>query len=242
MAPRTLLIADGNEQFSKALAELLQEHFDVCLSHSGPDALEMLCTRRCKFLVLNLTLPELDGLTLLERAAQQDVHPVTLAITRLNNDYICEAAARLDVRYLMLRTSDIQSIASRMVDIAQSSSLQPVKLTPEAYAAQLIDSMKAPALKGYALAVTAIPILARDLEQSMTNEVYVDTAHACSCKSSSVERNIRNFLSSAWKHGDPAFWQRYFPGYTRYPVVSDFLTRMAIDLRQKIEAGEVLPL
>ena len=66
-----LLIADGNEDFREALAEALQGQYHVRTCDSGRQALELLRTFRPDVLAMNLILPEIDGITLLEQSSQE---------------------------------------------------------------------------------------------------------------------------------------------------------------------------
>ncbi len=66
---RKLLIADCSEDYRTALANALTDHYHVLCCRTGTEALDILRRENPDILVLDLMLPELDGLTLLERAA-----------------------------------------------------------------------------------------------------------------------------------------------------------------------------
>ena len=77
-----LLIADGTEEFRLALAEQLAGSFVIRCCHQGKQALEMIDSFRPDVLVLDLMLPELDGISLLQQLAERNAMPVESASGR----------------------------------------------------------------------------------------------------------------------------------------------------------------
>lgn len=73
-----LLIADGNEEFRRALAAELQGAYHVRCCGDGKEALSLLRSFVPDVLVLDLMLPELDGISLLQSAASAGLCPMVL--------------------------------------------------------------------------------------------------------------------------------------------------------------------
>ena len=65
---QTLLIADSNDAFRQQLAEAFKPHYHIFTCADGREALEILRREHCDCLVLDLMLPELDGISMLEMA------------------------------------------------------------------------------------------------------------------------------------------------------------------------------
>ena len=78
---RKLLIADCNEDYRAALAAALSSQYHVLCSRTGTEALALLYQEQPDIFLLDLMLPELDGLTLLERAYADNIRPMVLAAT-----------------------------------------------------------------------------------------------------------------------------------------------------------------
>jgi len=78
---RKLLIADCNEDYRTALAAALGSQYHVLCCRSGTEALALLYQEHPDIFVLDLMLPELDGLTLLERVSANGICPMVLAAT-----------------------------------------------------------------------------------------------------------------------------------------------------------------
>ena len=81
-----LLLADGSDEFRAALSQALADHFHVCCCKTGKEALEQALLSPPDIMVLDLMLPELDGLSLLEALHMANIFPVVLATTRLLSD------------------------------------------------------------------------------------------------------------------------------------------------------------
>ena len=220
-----LLIADSNEEFRLALAEALRTRYHVRCCRSGREALELLRRETPDILVLNLMLPELDGITLLEKAVAEGIFPMVLAATPLLNDYVLESAERLGIGYLMLKPCDVQAAAVRVQD-------------PHTLAADLLLTLGISTKhNGFAYMREAMVLAVRDPGQPITKVLYPEVARICGCKHGHVERSIRSALESAWDRRDAQIWQKYFPNANRRPTNTVFVSRMAEELRQRLEDG-----
>ena len=232
-----LLIADGNEEFRTALSEALQGAYHVRSCRTGKEALSLLQSFNPDVLVLDLILPEMDGISLLEHAAAGSLRPMVLATTRLTNDYILDSVTRLGVDYLMLRPCDVPSTVARIRDLSRR--LHPPLITPPDPVTQvsnLLLSLGIPTrLKGYQLAREAILIMARNPDMAITKELYPAVAAVCGGDKAHVERSIRSAVSTAWASRDDRIWQLYFrpgpDGSIRRPTNGTFITRLADSLR-----------
>lgn len=232
-----LLIADGNDDFRTALAEALQGQYYVRTCATGREALEQLRSYGPDILVLNLLLPEIDGITLLEQAVREQIRPMVLVTTRYQNDYIMEAVTRLGVGYVMMRPCEIPAAVARIRDLSRR--LDPPLFSapdPHTQVTNLLLTLGIPTrLKGYQQAKEAILRMAADPDQSITKELYPAVAAVCGGDWRHVERTIRSAIAAAWKKRDERIWQHYFPpepdGTVRKPTNGDFITRMAEALR-----------
>lgn len=232
-----LLIADDNEEFRQALAEALQDMYYIRTCRTGREALSLLRSFSPDVLVLNLMLPEMDGISLLENAVRSGIRPMVLATTPLDNDYVVESVSRLGVEYLMRRPCDVPSTVSRIRDLSRR--LKPPLISrpdPMSHVSNLLLALGfATRLNGYALVREAILIKARNPDYAITKELYPAVAAACRCRKDHVERSIRSAINNAWKRRDDQVWQRYFhpeaDGTIPRPTNGAFITRLADSLR-----------
>lgn len=232
-----LLIADGNEEFRQALADALQGAYFVRTCRTGKEALSLLHSFGPDVMVLDLMLPEMDGISLLENAVSAHIRPMVLATTRLTNDYILESITRLGVDYVMMRPCDIPSTVARVRDLSRR--LNPPLIAPpdpKTQVSNLLLSLGIPTrLKGYLLAREAILLMAQNPDLAITKELYPAVASICGGDKDHVERSIRSAVATAWNNRDDRIWQLYFTpgadGIIKRPTNGTFISRLADSLR-----------
>lgn len=238
-----LLIADGNEEFAMALEEGLQGAYHVRTCRDGKKALALLKSYNPDVFVLDLMLPELDGISLLQSAVQEGICPMVLATTRFQSDYVLESIDRLGVGYLMVKPCDIRATVARIGDLSRH--LKPpaaVLPDPKAYISDLLISLGIRTkLNGYAYLREAVLLMAKDPNQSITKELYPAVGSLCRCDANNVERSIRSAIVAAWNRRDDRIWQLYFPpgpdGIIPRPSNAAFISRLADSLLLGRENG-----
>lgn len=239
MGMQKLLIADGTEAFRLTLANHLRGAYAIRLSQEGHDTLEQLCTYQPDVLVLDLMLPGLDGISILQMAAEAGIHPVVLATTRYISDYILEAAERLGIDYIMMKPCDIRATVARISDLTQHED-SPFAQDPKSDVAKLLMALGIPTkLRGYVYLQEAIMESMRDPHQQITKALYPRVAHLTDSSSVQVERSIRSAITSAWNTRDEQLWRLYFQsdcnGNVPKPTNGTFITRLASRLCTDIE-------
>ena len=228
-----LLIADGTEEFSQALCDALRGVYYVRACADGCEALELLRTYSPDVLVLDLMLPGLDGISLLQQAAAAGMCPTVLATSRFINDYVLDAVDRLGVGYLMMKPCDVHATVARISDLSRRIR-RPIltKPDPRTQVSNLLLALGVPTkLRGYAYLREAILIMAANPGQSITKELYPAVGEQCGSTAMHVERSVRSAISSAWEHKDPRLWNIYFPpdgdGREMKPTNAAFISRLA---------------
>lgn len=106
-----LLIAVKSEIIADSLASALSI-YDIHICDTGPDALAMLETLQPEILLLDLSLPVIDGLTLLRRSHYKPKH--ILALTNFVNTAVLQAAADAGVQALILIPCTIRYIVQQL--------------------------------------------------------------------------------------------------------------------------------
>lgn len=111
-----LLIAVRSEDLSAALTEVLTEH-EICVCHTGVDAQAALETLRPDVLIVQLSLPWVSGLTVLQEAVHKP--PVILALTSLLENGVLQAAAKAGVQDMLLLPCSVQNIVRHLDALLQ---------------------------------------------------------------------------------------------------------------------------
>ena len=207
-----ILIADSSEEFCSALSDILEKTHQVHTVSEGFDALHLLQSFRPDVLVLDMMLPGLDGISILQEAARCGLRPMVLATTKYANDFMVEAAARLEVGYMMVKPCDVKATAQRLQDLAEHIR-QPVVVRPDSRTVvsnTLLALGISTKLRGYAYLREAILEMMINPGQSVTKELYPAVGKMCGATSIQVERSIRSAIGKAWESRDEAMWQLYF--------------------------------
>ena len=233
-----LLIADSSEIFTAALASVLEDRFDISICADGPSALELLQVNTPDILILNLMLPYMDGLTVLQEASHQP--KIIIAITMHMSSYVEQAVSSHGVDYTMISPS-VDAVVLRLLDLLQQYSAPPDSSDLLALTLHHLRLLNMPThLDGYRQLCIALPLFAQNPGQFLTKELYPTVARLYGCKDMrSVEHSIRKAIQAAWKQRDNAVWRKYFSagsqGHIPCPTSKEFLCRLAQILRT--EAG-----
>ncbi|MBQ9149216.1 MAG: response regulator [Oscillospiraceae bacterium] len=228
-----LLIADGSEDFRQALADVLNGAYILRLCWEGHETLELMRSFKPDILVLDLMLPGLDGITILQHAADAGMQPMVLATSRYVSDYVVDAINKLGVEYVMIKPCDARATVARISDLTQRLK-KPLfsQPDPRAEVSNLLLALGVPTkLRGYAYLREAILELMRNPGQPVTKELYPTVGTLCCATAVQVERSIRSAIAAAWAKRDEHLWRMYFQpepdGTMPRPTNAAFISRLA---------------
>ncbi len=211
MEKRKLLIADSNEEFCETLESVLKDEFTIRIVHSGNAAVALLDSFRPDVLVTDVMLAGLDGIRVLEYAAEHGHKLKTLVTMSYRSDYVFDQLAQLDVSYVLLKPCELQVVAERIRDVAtQCTQIQPQN-DSQKLATILLQLGLNPKHNGYHYLCTAIEIYAQDHSQSLTKELYVAVGAIYGVRWQQVERSIRTAVEFAFNRRDEQVWRQWFP-------------------------------
>lgn len=242
MEAPVLLIADSNPEFREALGDLLQGCCRVHCCGTGTEAAELLQALRPQILVLDLMLPEIDGISLLHSAHEQGLRPKVLATTSLLSPYVMEKLLELGVAYLLRRPCDVHCAARRVEDLCRR--VHDSDIGPQACLSGILRSL---GFSGSHTGTRCLPIAvmldAQDPGQAYTKELYPETGRLCDppISGDQVEKLIRYAIEKAWARGNKAEWSRYFApdqnGEFTKPSNGQFISRMTEVLKNWQNSG-----
>lgn len=233
METMTVLIADSSEEFRSTLTNALQGNYRIRSCRTGKEALDILQRTPPDVLILDLMLPELDGISLLQTISVSGIHPTILATTRLANDYVVEATTKLGVEYLMIKPCDVRAIVSRVNDLCRKRPRPKISAPgSRTHISNLLISLGiSTKLRGYPYLREAVLRMVGNPMQSITKELYPSVARQFGCNSAQVERSIRNAIQGAWNQRNDSLWAQIFQpdetGTVPRPSNATFITRLA---------------
>ena len=221
-----ILIADSSAVFSGALASKLKAEFQIAVCADGYAALELLPRYQPDILILNLMLPYMDGLTLLQQTPFQP--RVILAITMHMSNYLEQAVYSLGIDYTLIAPT-AEVVVRRLRDLLQQYRLPAESADLHSKASHHLKMLRIPThLDGYRQLAAALPIFAENPQQLLTKELYPAVAGICGSKDSrAVEHSIRKAIQAAWRHRDIAIWRKYFSVRDICPTNKEFICRLA---------------
>jgi len=247
-----ILIADDDRPYASALAEFFgtYEDYQVCgIAENGHKALEMVEKCQPDLLILDLVMPNLDGIGVLERLREQSTGkiPQVIFITSFAQANLTKKAMELGAAYYMMKPFDMETLEKRIHQISESGNvieiIPPRTTSLEVDITRVIHQMGVPAhVKGYQYLRDAIMLVCEEvnLMGAVTKELYPMIAEKYNTTASRVERAIRHAIELAWDRGNVDLMNRYF-GYTinierGKPTNSEFIAMIA----DKMRMGEKL--
>jgi two-component system response regulator (stage 0 sporulation protein A) len=212
MQTNKLLIADSSEELCRALNDLLGQRYHICTCHSGDRALELLRSFSPDLIYIDLMLPQIDGLAVLQTALQEGIRPAMLVSVGLQSPYIERALSRLQVDYVLKKPCSAKVIAGHIDELAGAAHGAPVKASDlqAEIAGILVQLGFKNNLSGFRYVVSGLPMFAENPQQTVTKELYPAIGKLHGKTGEQVERAIRNAIELAWQRKDERIWRMYF--------------------------------
>ena len=251
-----VMLADSSEDFCDLMCKSLEDEGDIEVvgtAQDGLEALSLLREAQPDVLLLDLVLPGLDGMGVLQRMGETGAHPATIVVTAFYSERMAAGAAAMGVWYFIPKPCDTAALAVRIRQCVErgefhGGSAYSTEMKTSggdadlmATVTEIIHEIGVPAhIKGYQYLREAIILTVQDMEiiNSVTKVLYPAVARKYSTTPSRVERAIRHAIEVAWDRGDIETLQKFF-GYTvsnikGKPTNSEFIAMIAdsLSLRQ----------
>ena len=244
---RTVVLADANEEYRALLAEAIEktgEFHVVGIAADGGETLRSVEQEKPDFLLIDLILPHMDGLSVLSKLKKQEEGgPTVIALSSFCSQQTVAAAGALGAAAFMVKPCTDEAILENM-RLLQGSREEELH-TPglENLVTSIIHEVGVPAhIKGYQYVREAIMISVEDMDviNSVTKVLYPEVAKRFGTTPSRVERAIRHAIEVAWDRGDLETLQKFF-GYTvsnakGKPTNSEFIAMISDRIRLQLKA------
>lgn len=246
-----VLVVDDNAQMRNLIKDCLEMTDNihvVGMASNGKEALDMVKRFQPDIMMLDLIMPDLDGMGVLERLGTLGVkRPRVMVLSAMGHENVVQDAMRLGAEYYMVKPSEVEAICKRVREMSvDRSKIDKVKLpnapAPVHAAAQSLDeeitsiflTIGIPAhIKGYHFLREAVKMVINDndLINSITKELYPGVAKRFNTSASKVERAIRHAIEVAWNRGRIDYINNIF-GYNVFtkqdkPTNGEFIALIA---------------
>ncbi|NLY73775.1 MAG: sporulation transcription factor Spo0A [Firmicutes bacterium] len=260
MSEIKIVIADNNRELCATLADLIELHDDMELigaAYDGIEALQMVEEKKPNVLILDITMPYLDGIGVMEKLAEFENPPIVIILTAFEQEAMIQRLIAMGASYYMVKPFDAATLIERIKQFAggrQTSPLKAIKATEEPgiynsnrrekssnqlelEVSKLFHEMGIPAhFRGYAYLRDAIIMAAREVEVlgNITKNLYPRIAEKYRSSPSGVESAIRHTIEIGWERGNSEFIREFFGaenGKNRFPTTASFIAKVADKLR-----------
>ena len=239
----TVLIADDNPDFANTLTSYIKEDEEfeiIAIARDGREAVDMILNTQPDVALLDVIMPHLDGLGVLERvnAARMNKTPMFIMLSAVGQDKITQRSLDLGAEYYVMKPFDITLLLQRIKEIKKYQPSQfrnnninreikapYIEISPEkkkdqenleALVTNVIHEVGVPAhIKGYQYLREAIMMVVNNIDviNQITKQLYPDIAVKYHTTPSRVERAIRHAIEVAWGRGQAETVENIF-GYT----------------------------
>ena len=226
-----LLIVDHNDVFVMAVNHVLGADFEITSCQDGETALEMLSSFQPQVLIINLSLPYKDGLTVLQQTPYRP--PVIIAVSNFISPFVEKACLAVNVSYLMTSPC-LNALRVQTLSMVQQWEFDRTKPDLPAQAKFLLHTLNFPTHRvGYRQLCKAIVMYYKDRDQCLDTVLYAELARMFQKSSGqTVERAMRSVIEQAWQKRESLVWQKYFPYDRSVPSNKVFLDVMANHLHE----------
>lgn len=258
MKKTTVVIADDNREFCDILTRIISSYDEfqiIGIAKDGIEALKVVEREKPDILILDIIMPHLDGLEVLERLQdfEQNI-PKVIVLSAVGQDRITQRAIELGAHYYVVKPFDFNVFMKRLKQIAglevnmsklkEKSDMYLESKTSnneanlESRITKIIHEIGIPAhIKGYLYLREGITLVIEDMDflGAITKELYPCIATKFNTTPSRVERAIRHAIEVAWTRGKVDTINQLF-GYTvsnnkGKPTNSEFIALIADKLR-----------
>lgn len=250
----SILLTDDDEELTAFMTESLSQYEDirvVGVAKDGIEAIEKIEQQKPDVVILDIVMPNLDGIGLLERVKDMKLpkKPIFLILSAIGHEYLVQRAIELGAEYFLLKPFNTEILLTRIRQLFRDKLLLSYISKADradddiakhskqctCYDVVLMNTLKnigiKPGASGYVFLKEAVIQTIKNRQRTLpiTKELYPFIANKFNTSTQKVERTIRNAIDNAWLKGDII---NYFPVYAKSkPTNSEFIARLAEKLK-----------
>ncbi len=212
---KNLIVLDGSNASKNEMSKYFASSVNFNLAGQFSDvndALDFIKANNVDIVVTDLVLPNVDGLTFLEKLKELNIPnlPKVIVASALYDDSFIQKALSMGASYYMMKPLDLNILEKRMLEVIdEPKEIKVLNKTPRNKAIEekitnIFITVGIPAhIKGYQFLREAIKMAIDnpDIINSITKRLYPSIAERFDTSASKVERAIRHAIEVAWNRG-----------------------------------------
>lgn len=259
-----VVLADNNRELCSILAEHIgmQEDMElVAIAYDGLQAVELIKEYKPDLLILDITMPYLDGIGVMERLAEIPDAPQVIVLTAFEQESMVQRLIAMGAVYYMVKPFDIKTLLERIRQFGHQNgdyikdSSHKYKALPvqskgtsrhqlELEVTKIFHEIGIPAhFRGYAYLRDAIilAIQEEDILGNITKNLYPRIAEKYNSTASGVESAIRHTIEIGWERGNIESFKKMFGTESpqgvsaRFPTAASFIAKVADRIRLQLK-------
>lgn len=250
----SVLITDDNTELADIMKGYMSQYEDirvVGIANDGFEAIEKIKQLMPDVVILDIIMPNLDGIGVLEKLHGMDParKPIFLILSAIGQDLFIQKAIALGAEYFMVKPFDIDILITRIRQIfrnkpsvsfmqgigkADGNSSGQCKQDGR-YEEEIMNALEnigiSPNVSGYLFLKEAVIQTVKNQQMTLpvTKVLYPYIANKFNATTQKVERSMRNAIDNAWLKGNIV---KYFPVFARHkPTNSEFIATLAERLK-----------
>ena len=234
------------------LIEMVEDYFEdnqgieiVGKAFDGNEGLKIIKEGQLKYdlIILDLIMPNKDGLGVLKELKALDMHPNIIVATSYNAPDTIRKVSEYGANYYILKPFELTDLEEKILDTFNTNKSKSINLISnnlQISISKMLHELGMPShIKGYQYIRTAITMVYDNPEivGAITKELYPELADRFDTTVSRVERAIRHAIEVSWNRGDWDLMDDIF-GHSvdvdkAKPTNSEFIVTLADKLRME---------
>lgn len=246
MKKTRVVMIDDNVQLIEAVKEYFKNNKDIeiCFeAHDGEEGIKIIEKEINNYdvILLDLIMPNKDGLYVLEMMSQKNIHKNIIVATSYNAMEVIRQVSEYGVNYYVLKPFEFSDLEKRILELNNKKSGKTIDFKHnnlQIAITRMLHELGIPShIKGYQYIRDAVSIIYErpGVIGGITKELYPELAEKYETTVSRVERAIRHAIEVSWNRGDWDYMEEIF-GHSvdidkAKPTNSEFMVTIADKLR-----------
>lgn len=240
----SVLIVDDNMEITRILSKYIENQNDMRVSgiaHNGEEALAYIQTTNPDVIILDLIMPKLDGIGVLQKLDHMDLIETPKIILYSIADTAMTVASscveHIKVECCLSKSQPYETVCEAIRRVCWYIGFRNYEYI-ENKIFQIFSELNIPVnFLGYRYCKSAVRMVIDDaeLKNNITNKLYPQIAELYDSTPSRVERAMRYAIEASWKYSNPKTKKKYFSSINVKPTNREFIIAIVDRLRLKLE-------